>query len=763
MSQTDTLNNFTVGEIEVSPQHNMLRNSAREISVQPKVMAVLYYLAQNQSRVVSNDELLQSVWSGRVVTLASVQKSINALRTALADLAGEQEFVTYFSKRGYQLIQPVVWRAAETAIEAEEVAVRPTQPDIPLSPIISEATPTTQPQTPQQQLTEIVSTDQTQRNSLWAAGVVVCLIIIAVLLSMRSAPPQEAAITSVTPTPMLGSPAPHEAISSAPVWQALSPFLPSSPGAHHATPHPDGKRAAYLIDNKIEGDNQSDLMIKDNTGLDWLLARSTSTWVDLAWSPSGRALAALEIFRADGLLSGPDFYQNPQYLYNFHLFTLDLKGQHLLEKNLLSQWQGKVNSITWWDENTLEFVASMGANINKERYRYSITDQTLTALGPSTSATSPLVSRIHNKITALLSSSQDNNQIEFLDDQQRLLASKSISSTIRDIAWMPNAPAVVALDQYQNKIWYVPQQGTPSASILPAEISNVATFTLSNLKVGAANNSLFITATENTGSLFQQSGQTPIKIVDSEHIVANSANYSPDGKALIYASQSNNRAHIWRQVQSGNSAQAELLFEVEGTLQSMIWPSPDLLVVKINNTVASLQLSTKQLSIFLKGAQDLEPLALDPETQTVLAIKSQNAVRNIWRIATDGRHSKQLTFGEVGSARNLNNVIYFQYANQSGLWKLNAQEPNHASINDRLPQHSQILGIEGENVYFVTGGICHESSIQQLNLGNSSISTKMQRQDNNLMSFAFLSNWGALQAHCAPMRYTSFEIHQKQN
>src|SRR5690625_6320246 len=72
-------------------------------------MDVLCYLAQYHERVISNDELIAQVWSGRIVTHGSVQKSINLLRKAWSELVGEQEFVTHYSKKGYQLqVTPVV-------------------------------------------------------------------------------------------------------------------------------------------------------------------------------------------------------------------------------------------------------------------------------------------------------------------------------------------------------------------------------------------------------------------------------------------------------------------------------------------------------------------------------------------------------------------------------------------------------------------------------------------------------------------------------
>ncbi|RZA04370.1 MAG: hypothetical protein EOO68_08415, partial [Moraxellaceae bacterium] len=391
MSQTESLRNFTVGEIEVSPQHNTLRYQTRTLTVQPKVMAVLYYLAQHQTRVVGNEELLQAVWHGRIVTLASVQKSINALRSALTELAGSQEFVAYFSKRGYQLMPAVTWTEqqmqppAPAPISVElSVTAAPLNPTdkIHITPELENSAATPLQATPlqnepaQNAFTQSIQLGSPQGKSAFNLSYALLgfalLIVVFALVRFYPTSAVNTSTSQIMPTGNASQPAASPTQQPLP-WQIVSTYLPAESNAHHTTPSPDSNRAAYLRDSEINGAVQSDLMIRDLTGTDWLLARSNSTWADLAWSPSGRALAALEIYRADNVLQDPDFYETPQYLYNIHLFTLDLKGQHLLEKNLLSQWQGKVNSITWWDENTLEFVATMGASITKERYRYSIT------------------------------------------------------------------------------------------------------------------------------------------------------------------------------------------------------------------------------------------------------------------------------------------------------------------------------------------------------------------------------------------------------
>lgn len=774
MSPTESLRNFTVGAIEVSPQHNTLRLAVRSITLQPKVMAVLYYLAQHQTRVVGNEELLQAVWQGRVVTLASVQKSINALRSALADLAGEQEFVTYFSKRGYQLMQPVSWAdthqpsprdlsepAAAAAASPDDAAVDQTPDSTPASNNPADRTSI-----------DLVADTATQEHPIHAAAkasarplkllvALVCLgaIIGAVLYGLNHSGAAKAGLSPSTQTTPAPPQAPETPQVQALPWQIITHYLPNGANAHHTTPSPDSKRAAYLRDVEIAGGTrQSDLMIRDTAGTDWLLARSNSTWVDLAWSPSGRALAALEIYRADDLLKDPDFYQSPQYLYNIHLFTLDLKGQHLLEKNLLSQWQGKVNSITWWDENTLEFVATMGANLSKERYHYKVTDQTLTSLPPLPSGFQPLVSRVRDKTTALISRLQDKTQVEFLDEQHQPLSKQFIATSINDLSWAADGKGVYGLDTHQNQIYYLPIQGQGFASELPAPLNNLPAGTLSHLKINGDGKSIFISASSQAAQLFQNNPQGLTHLTDVNNLITTSLTYSPSGTSFIYATHQNNQAHIWL----FNNNQAELLYKTDGPLQTILWPAEDYLLIKANNTIARYGLDNHHWSILLEEAQDLTPLAYQADTHMIIAIKYINDVRNIWRINLDTQQHKQLTFGEVGTALNWNNSVLFQYANQAGLWQLNSQEPNHKAMGDQLPQHSQLLGTTSESVFFVTGGPCHESDIQQLDLVHNTLKPYLKRQDGNVRSLGFSVQQGVLQLPCAANSYMSYEIRKAQ-
>ena len=62
-----------------------LRRGGEPIGVQPQVFDLLVYLVQNRDRVVSKDDLIASVWGGRIVSDSTLTSRINAARKAIGD------------------------------------------------------------------------------------------------------------------------------------------------------------------------------------------------------------------------------------------------------------------------------------------------------------------------------------------------------------------------------------------------------------------------------------------------------------------------------------------------------------------------------------------------------------------------------------------------------------------------------------------------------------------------------------------------------
>jgi adenylate cyclase len=113
-----TLNNpadseFIIDDWRVSPQEGLLRRADEVKRLEPKVMAVLVYLAAQAGRVVTREELEREVWRGALIGYDAVTKTVIKLRKALDDDAREPRYIATIPKKGYQLITQVI--AAESS------------------------------------------------------------------------------------------------------------------------------------------------------------------------------------------------------------------------------------------------------------------------------------------------------------------------------------------------------------------------------------------------------------------------------------------------------------------------------------------------------------------------------------------------------------------------------------------------------------------------------------------------------------------------
>ena len=82
MGQPRSLRNFTVGAIDVSPQHNHAALSCPLDHCAAQGYGGFVLPRPAQTRVVGNEELLQAVWQEPRSYPSLGAKSINALRTA---------------------------------------------------------------------------------------------------------------------------------------------------------------------------------------------------------------------------------------------------------------------------------------------------------------------------------------------------------------------------------------------------------------------------------------------------------------------------------------------------------------------------------------------------------------------------------------------------------------------------------------------------------------------------------------------------------
>ena len=94
-----------------------LRRGAQQIAVEPQVFDLLVYMIQNRERVVTKDDLLDAVWSGRFVSESNLTTRINAARKAVGDSGQEQRLIRTIARKGFRFVG-VVSTTAENARDA---------------------------------------------------------------------------------------------------------------------------------------------------------------------------------------------------------------------------------------------------------------------------------------------------------------------------------------------------------------------------------------------------------------------------------------------------------------------------------------------------------------------------------------------------------------------------------------------------------------------------------------------------------------------
>lgn len=688
---------FILGEVQVYPSRNQMAFQGKSLTLQPQVMAVLVYLARNHERVVSSEELMAQLWKGRIVTQGSVQKSINSLRKALAEFLGDQEVVTHYSKRGYQLV------LVPTFIHSGH----------------SEELPGSEPR----------PAFRFMRTSLWLGLALVCLGVVFLAL-----------LNPGTKAPNL------EVRNHKNYFSSASEYTGTSGHARDAEPHPNNRHVAYIREHLNGGDSweiESELMIRNDRGDDWQIANSQGSWVSLAWSPTGQHLVAIEIWRQEGLPPTPNFYERENYLYTFHVFSLDLDNNRLLEKHLLSQWQGRINSVTWWDDSTLEFVATQGPDANFERYRYTTDTQQLTIVDSPKALINPLLSAVMKQRTALVSAQKNGIKIDLIDEYQTSHAHWLLDYPSVDVSWIPDGAGILVYAEEQQKLFALYWDGQRQEIAFNSKFARP----VSRPRYRPDGSAIYYTEEKLRSIVWLKSiDRHQRRLTDLSHLNY-AATFSPAGDQIAYASVRDNELRLWLQGQDGERPLTQPLNQ---PVSRIVWAADGAhIVYKVGRQIIFHNLAAGTQQNLKLESNTIEPIAFDAANNLLFVIKSMAEVNNIWSIQIDTLQQKQLTFGAVASALEHAGDLYFQYRGKSGLWVLRRSGSRVERVTDTLDENSQLLAVDAGGIYFITGGQCRESDVYYLDFNTGQKSVFFARDKKIISTHSFHPQVGLLQRDCA--------------
>jgi TolB-like protein/cytochrome c-type biogenesis protein CcmH/NrfG len=98
---------FLFADHTLDADRRELRRGSEPIAVEPQVFDLLIYLVRNRDRVVSKDDLIGSVWGGRIVSDSTLTSRINAARRAVGDSGKDQKLIRTIARKGIRFVGAV--------------------------------------------------------------------------------------------------------------------------------------------------------------------------------------------------------------------------------------------------------------------------------------------------------------------------------------------------------------------------------------------------------------------------------------------------------------------------------------------------------------------------------------------------------------------------------------------------------------------------------------------------------------------------------
>jgi len=162
-------------------KNHLLWRKGDRVPVAPKGFDVLAYLVEHAGRVVTQDEMLEALWSETYVNPEVLRKYILEIRKALGDRPDKPEFIETLPKRGYRFIAPVT---DESGIELADLPTSlATEEHAAKEMVEAEATP-------------LDLESSSGKGRLWKLAIILLLSVVAAAMGVYFRPGKGAANAS---------------------------------------------------------------------------------------------------------------------------------------------------------------------------------------------------------------------------------------------------------------------------------------------------------------------------------------------------------------------------------------------------------------------------------------------------------------------------------------------------------------------------------------------------------------------------------------
>lgn len=125
----------------LDPEKMELTRDGELVAVEPQVFALLALLIENRHRMISKDEIIETVWGGRIVSDTSIATRVKSARAAIGDDGKTQKLIRTIHGQGFRFVGDVEVKGAPLAQvndapkdELSEVLERGEKPSIAVLP-----------------------------------------------------------------------------------------------------------------------------------------------------------------------------------------------------------------------------------------------------------------------------------------------------------------------------------------------------------------------------------------------------------------------------------------------------------------------------------------------------------------------------------------------------------------------------------------------------------------------------------------------------
>jgi DNA-binding winged helix-turn-helix (wHTH) protein/TolB-like protein/tetratricopeptide (TPR) repeat protein len=98
---------YEYGPFRLDPAEHRLTRNGIAVPLAPKAFDLLLFLVQNQGRLLSKEQIMETLWPGSFVEEANLTVSISVLRKVLGEKEGNLRYIETIPKKGYRFIASV--------------------------------------------------------------------------------------------------------------------------------------------------------------------------------------------------------------------------------------------------------------------------------------------------------------------------------------------------------------------------------------------------------------------------------------------------------------------------------------------------------------------------------------------------------------------------------------------------------------------------------------------------------------------------------